>query len=77
MISMACKFHNLQEYIIDKVNALVKRDCELPIINYYDIHELRLGNVFVDAYSKFYNNADFRYIFEMAGAACEENIKNC
>jgi Zinc finger, C3HC4 type (RING finger) len=74
---MACRFHRLKEYIIDKVNSIVKRDINTSIINYYNIHELRLDLVFTEAYMKFYGKEEYKYLFVVAGDMCEEHIKIC
>lgn len=73
---MACKFHRFREYLIDKVNKIVKKDCESLII--VDSHHwLGLARVFSDAYSKFYSDQKYKYLFEIAGVMCEENILTC
>jgi len=73
---MSCKFHKLQEYIIDMTNKIIKKDCESLII-FNEWHHIDLLYAFSNAYKKFYNNPEYTYLFQMAGSMCEEHILIC
>lgn len=72
---MSCKFHQLRDDIIDRVNAVIKK--KLDALNGYSNHLLDLSYLFGKTYMEYYNNEEYKNLFEEAGFMLEETITIC
>jgi len=70
---MSCKFHQLRDDIIDRVNAKIKKSIG-DINEYGDHHLLDLGFTFATTYMLYYNKEEHKYLFSEAGCMLEETI---
>jgi hypothetical protein len=72
---MSCKFHQLRDDIIDRVNAQIKKD--IVVFNICSHHHLDLSYMFSKIYMEYYNKEEHKDLFEEAGCIVAEAINSC